>query len=121
MRIGPIAARCISVAILASLPVKQNRAELRYIETRDLRIVNFDPTGAYLLPYATQCFLNAIAAQHALFDYTPDGKVAVLLQDFSDRGNATLLTTPRNRIFLDIASTTLAAECTIAGRNTSRG
>ena len=55
----------------------------------DLRVINFDPTGAYLVPYATQCFLNALAAQHARFGYTPDGKPTVLLQDFSDRGNAT--------------------------------
>ena len=90
MRIVPIAAGCIAVAVLACAPATQSRAdELRYIETRDLRIVNLDPSVTYLVPYATQCFLNALAAQHARFGYTPDGKVTVLLQDFSDRGNAT--------------------------------
>ena len=105
---GPIAARLL--AIVLPLIAFNSRAEMRFVETRDLQIVHFDPTGAYLLPYATQCFINALAAQHDRFGYTPDGKVGILLQDFSDRGNAYLFTTPRNRIFLDIATTTLAFE-----------
>ena len=40
----------------------------------------------------------------------PDGKVTVLLQDFSDSGNATMLSTPRNRIFYDIAPIGLTFE-----------
>jgi len=110
MRFRLFAARYIAVAMVAFLPAQRSQAELHFVETRDLRIVHFDQTAEYLLPYATQCFMNALAAQHARFDYTPDGKAAVLLQDFSDRGNAYLLTAPRNRIFMDIASTTLAFE-----------
>jgi hypothetical protein len=111
MRIVPIAARCIAMALLACAPATQSRAEeLRYFETRDLRIVNWDPSVTYLVPYATQCFLNALAAQHTRFGYTPDGKVTVLLQDFSDRGNARLSTAPRNKLIIDIAPTTLTFE-----------
>jgi len=111
MRIFSIAARRLAMTVLVFIVPATSRAdELRYIETRDLRVVNFDPSGTYLVPYATQCFLNALAAQHARFGYTPDGKVTVLLQDFSDRGNALLLSTPRNRIYLDIAPTTLSFE-----------
>ncbi len=109
-RFRPFAARYLVVATLAFLPAQPGRAELRFVETRDVQVVHFDQTGEYLVPYATQSFMNALAAQHARFGYTPDGKVSILLQDFSDRGNAYLLTAPRNRIFLDIASTTLAFE-----------
>jgi hypothetical protein len=85
--------------------------QIKLVETDELRLVYFDPAGAYLAPYATQSFVNAIDAQKRLFGYVPDGKVGVLLQDFSDRGNATAIPgAPRNRIFVDIAPANLAFE-----------
>jgi hypothetical protein len=86
-------------------------AQIKVAETDDVRVVYFDPAGAYLAPYATQCFVNGLDAQRKAFGYEPDGKVSVLLQDFSDRGNATtILGAPRNRIFVDIAPANLAFE-----------
>ena len=61
---------------------------MHFVETENLRVINFGETGAHLVPYATQSFLNALAAQKARLGYTPDGKPTVLLQDFSDRGNS---------------------------------
>lgn len=87
------------------------RAQMRFVETEDLRLVYFDPAGAYLIPYATQCFLNSLIAQKEHFGYVPDGKAAILLQDFSDRGNAaTIPGAPRSRVFLEIAPANLAFE-----------
>jgi len=105
---GPI----LGAALVCLACGVQARADgLNYLETADLRIVDFAPAGDYLVPYATQCFLNALAAQKKIFGYTPDGGVAVLLQDFSDRGNATtLLGAPRDRVFVDIAPVNLAFE-----------
>ncbi len=89
----------------------QSRADgLNYLETADLRVVDFAPAGDYLVPYATQCFLNALAAQKKIFGYTPDGRATVLLQDFSDSGNASALAVPRDRLFVDIAPVDLAFE-----------
>jgi hypothetical protein len=86
-------------------------ADTKFVETDRVRVVYFDPTGAYLVPYATQSYLNALNAQHARFGYVPDGKVNVLLQDFTDRGNATtILAAPRNRIYVEMAPATLAFE-----------
>ena len=102
--------RNLPVALLTLAGAAPAWADMRFIETEDLRVTYFDPTGEYLVPYATQCFLNALAAQHTRFGYTPDGKPTVLLQDFSDRGNATAMSAPRNRIYLDIAPPTLAFE-----------
>ncbi len=85
--------------------------DLQLLETADLRIVDFAPAENYLVPYAAQCFLNALAAQKQRFGYVPDGKASVLLEDFSDRGNATtVLGAPRDRIFFDIAPFNLAFE-----------
>ncbi|MBK6351421.1 MAG: hypothetical protein IPF50_17280 [Proteobacteria bacterium] len=83
-------ARAASVLIAALACGGQTFAQdLRIVETDDLQVVYFDPSGAYLAPYVTQSFLNSLNAQKRLFGYQPDGKVAVLLQDFGDRGNAT--------------------------------
>ena len=95
------------LAIAGSIPA---HAELRFIETEKVQVAYFDPTGEYLLPYATQCFMNALAAQQVRLGYEPDEKPSVLLQDFSDRGNATALSAPRNRIFYEMAPPTLSFE-----------
>jgi len=78
--------------------------DLSFVETRDLRIVYYDPDETYLVPHVTQSFLSALAAQQRLFGYVPDGPVNVFLRDFSDHGNAGASPTPRNRITLDIAA-----------------
>jgi len=86
-------------------------AQLKFIETDELRVIYSSPATDYLAPYATQTLINSLAAQRARFGYVPDGKVTVLLQDFSDTGNASaLLGAPRNTLFIDIAPPTLAFE-----------
>jgi hypothetical protein len=78
--------------------------DMKFLETEHLRVVWFAPNADYLVPYATQTFLNSLAAQQARFGYVPDGRVTVLLQDFADRGGgAALLGAPRNRVFVDVA------------------
>jgi sugar lactone lactonase YvrE len=98
--------------MLVVLPFAAAEApKMKIVETADLQIVYFDPTGEYLVPYATQCFVNGLAAQKARFGFEPDGKVSVLLQDFSDRGNAAaIMGAPRDRIFVDLAPPTLSFE-----------
>jgi hypothetical protein len=93
-------ATALVVAFGSALPALA--ADLEFVETEQLRIVYFDP-GAYFVPHATQSFLSGLASHKRLFGYVPDGRVNVLLQDFSDRANAAAIPAPRNRIFLDIA------------------
>ena len=57
--------------------------DLKIVETDQLQVVYFDPSGSHLAPYVTQSFLNSLNAQKARFGYEPDGKVTVLLQDFA--------------------------------------
>jgi len=98
-------------AILAAwhLPL-QAASDLKFVEAEGLRIAYFDPAENYLIPYATQCFVNSLRTQQRLFGYTPDGGVSILLQDFSDTGNASISGSPRNRAFVDIAPQNLAFE-----------
>jgi len=86
-------------------------ADHKFISTQDIRLVYFDPAETYLAPYALQCYVGSLAAQHLRFGYTPDGGIAVMLQDFADRGGATTtLGAPRDRVFHDIAPSNLAFE-----------
>jgi hypothetical protein len=96
--------RGCTTALLVALATASpgHAADLKFIETEDLRIIYFDPTEKYLVPHVTQSFLTGLAAHKRLLDYVPDGDVNLLLEDFTDRSNATTLATP-NRIFLDIA------------------
>src|SRR4029077_18180189 len=89
------------VALGGALP--HPAADLEFVETEELRIVHFDPGENHLVPHATQSFLSGLATHERLFDYVPERRISVLLQDFSDRANATAIPAPRNRIFLDIA------------------
>ena len=102
--------RNLPVALLTFAGAAPAWADMRFIETEDLRVTYFEPTGEYLVPYATQCFINALAAQRTRLDYRPDEKPTILLQDFSDRGNATAMSAPRNRVYMEIAPPTLAFE-----------
>src|SRR5678815_2646309 len=98
-----------SVLAAWHLPLQAD-TDLKYVEAEGLRIAYFDPSENYLVPYATQCFVNSLRAQQRLFGYTPDGGVSILLQDFSDTGNASISGSPRNRAFVDIAPQNLAFE-----------
>ena len=71
-------------------------AQLKELETKDLRLVYFDPSLTYLTPHVGRCFENALAFHRKLFDYRPSGKVTVLLDDFADYGNAAATAVPRN-------------------------
>ena len=96
----PLRLAAALAVVLGTSPV---RAGLDFVETDTLQITYFDPAETYLVPYAIQCFVSGLAAHRKLFAYVPDGRVNVLLQDFSDRANASTIAAPRNRIFLDIA------------------
>ena len=96
--------RLAAALVIACAVAPPVRADLAAVEAEELRIVYFAPDGAYLVPHATQSFLSGLTAHRQLFGYVPDGRVNVLLQDFSDRANASTGAAPRNRIFLDIAA-----------------
>jgi hypothetical protein len=104
--VSRLALGAFAIALHWSLPAV---GQVKYVEAEGLTIAYFDPAENYLVPYATQCFVNSLHAQKRLFGYVPDG-VSILLQDFSDTGNASVAAAPRNRAFVDIAPQNLAFE-----------
>ena len=76
---------------------------LQVLETEDLRLLYFDPSETYLVPHVARSFENTMIRHRSIFDYKPDGKITTLLIDFSDYGNASASSVPRNTLILEIA------------------
>jgi hypothetical protein len=91
-------------------------AQMVVTQAKDVEIVYADGTESYLLPYAARTFLNSLAFQKKLFDYTPWEDITVLLADFEDSGNASTTAVPRNTVMVQIAPLNSAFE-TIAGND----
>lgn len=106
--------RALAVFTLLLCSAAPLRAQLRAVETPELRLVYVDPTETYLVPHAVRTFLNSIAFQRRVFGFDPKRQVSVLLIDFQDSGNASATVVPYNSLTVQIAPLSYAFE-TIAG------
>jgi len=106
----------LSLLPLATLlfPATPLGAQLEYLETADQRLVYSDPTLTYLAPHAARCFENSLDFHRELWDYEPSETISILLNDFSDSGNAGAGAIPRNNMSLSVAPLNFAYE-TISG------
>src|SRR5262249_59072363 len=78
-------------------------AAQNFVKPEQRRVVDYD-APPYLVRHTTQSFLSGLEALEPIFSYVPDGKVNVVLQDFSDRSNAHARVEPHNRIAVAIAA-----------------
>ena len=97
----------------ASVPLQ---AQLRVIETPEVRLVYLDPTESFLVPHAARTFLNSLRFQRRLFTFDPADRITVLLLDFQDGGNASATVVPYDSVMMQIAPLSFAFE-TIAGND----
>ena len=88
------------VFLLVALP---GRAQLRSVETDDLRLVFYDARHTYLAPQLMKSFANAWAFHKHRFHYEGSGKVTVLLEDFGDFGHGGADIIPSNHVDVGIA------------------
>jgi len=79
-------------------------------EGSGLRLVYFDGTESYLVPYAARTFFNSLAFQARLLGYEPEEDITVLLADFEDYGNAGVSVVPRSTMMVQIAPLSFAFE-----------
>ena len=115
-------ARLAGVAALALLAgsAAPAAAQLAKVEVGDLRLVYISPSEDYLIPHAARSFLNAEQFLDSLFRYTPpDGKITVLLVDFSDYGNAGAGTVPYDSLRIQIAPLSFSFETILASERMS--
>jgi hypothetical protein len=102
---------CLLAALAApALAADESPLGLSYVETRDLKLIYFDPTLSYLAPHAVRTFTNSLAWQRRVFGWMPYEPTTVLLRDFSDYGNAAAAVAPRNSLTFEIAPLSHAFE-----------
>ena len=94
----------------AARAAEESPLALSRVETKDVSVVYFDPTLAYLAPHALRTFTNAIGWQRRVLGWEPWERTTVLLKDFSDYGNASASPLPRNTLRFDIAPVSFAFE-----------
>jgi hypothetical protein len=93
-----------------ALGVPAPAQELGRLETEDLRLLFTRGGESFLAKHAARTFENSMGFQRRLFDYRPSEKVTVLLTDFSDSGNASATSVPRNQLGIQVAPLSFAFE-----------
>src|ERR1700730_15866858 len=103
-----------ALALPSIASLRPAHAQLRAVETPQMRIVYFDPTESFLVPYAARTFLNSLAFQRRLFRFDPKRRTTLLLVDFQDAGNASASVEPKDLVRTQSWPLSFAFE-TIAG------
>src|SRR5258705_13866282 len=89
-------------ALLVAAPLAA-RAQIWTIETRDLRLIYNGGTLNFMAPYTARCFENSLRYHERLFNYTPEERVNVILDDLQDYGNAGVWVNPRTSMVIHVA------------------
>lgn len=105
-----LALTLLLTAVLLCLYSAQSHAELRELETANLRLIYVDPLHSYLARHVARCFENALHFHRQLWHYTPPAKVTVFLHDIGDYGNGGAKNAPDNLIAVGIAPFNYAFE-----------
>jgi hypothetical protein len=79
------------------------RAQFLATETATMRLIYTSPLQSYLVPQVTGSFENALRFHRRLFDYTPDGRIDILMHDLWHYGNAGARPVPENHVTVGIA------------------
>ena len=82
---------------------------LSRVETSDLKLYYPDSLG-YLVPHALRTFTNSMAWQRRMFGWAPYEPTTLLLQDFSDYGNADTYAVPHAMLIFDVGPLSHAFE-----------
>ncbi|HEY3798881.1 MAG TPA: hypothetical protein VGL58_11060 [Caulobacteraceae bacterium] len=85
------------------------------LDTKDERILYFDPSETYLTPYVGRALENSIAFQEKLYGWKPWDRTTLLLKDFADYGNAAARASPNDALLFDISPLSQTFETFAAG------
>ena len=100
----------LALAALLCAAAPTDAIELETLQTDGLVLVYREAMQGDIAPHAARCFENAMEFQRRLFDYTPSEPVTVLLNDFSDSGNASATVVPRDLLMLETSPIGVAYE-----------
>ena len=90
-------------------PARESPVGILRIDTPDASLYYYDYLS-YLIPHAVRTFTNSLAWQRRTFGWVPSETTIILLQDFSDYGNAKTFSVPHNLLVFDIAPVSRAFE-----------
>ncbi len=90
-------------------------AQLKMIETKDMRLAYYDFGHQYVFEHTGRCFHNALKFHKKLFDYSPSEKMTLLIQDFGDYGNGGATAVPKNAISMGLSPFSYTFETSPAG------
>ena len=96
----------VVLAILACARVcapSKLAAQFQTLETRDMRLVWTSPLQSYLVPQVVGAFENSLQFHSRLWDWSPRGKIDVLMHDLWHYGNAGASPLPENHITVGLA------------------
>ena len=94
------------LAVLACAPLcapPRLAAQFEKLETRDMRLVSTSPLQSYLVPLVAGAFENSLQFHARLWDWSPRGKIDVLIHDLWHYGNAGASPLPENHITVGLA------------------
>jgi len=86
-----------------SLAPSDLAAQIQTLETGDLRLVYTSPLQSHLVPQVARSFETSLQFHRRLFQYTPPGKINLLIHDLWHYGNAGARAMPQNHITVGIA------------------
>lgn len=98
------------LGLAAAAASAQSPLGMGYVDAPDVRLIHPRPGLSYLVPHALGTFQQALAAQRRIFGWTPSERIGLVLNDFSDYGNASATPLPRNTLRVDIEPTSNAFE-----------
>jgi hypothetical protein len=78
-------------------------AQFQTVQTPTMRLVYTSPLQSYLVPQVSASFENALKFHRDLFDYSPGGRINVLMHDLWHYGNAGARPVPENHVTIGIA------------------
>ena len=102
---------CLLLALFPAIAAAADESpvHISWVKTNDLHLYYYDYLS-YLEPHAVRTFTNSLAWQRRVFGWQPSEPTAVLLQDFTDWGNAHTYAAPHNLLIFDTAPLNLAFE-----------
>jgi len=91
------------LACVCTLYSSDLAGQLQIRETGNMRLVYTSPLQSHLVPQVGKSFENSLRFHRDLFEYTPPGKINVLMHDLWHYGNAGARPVPENHITVGIA------------------
>src|SRR5262245_37985810 len=101
---------CLWLALVpAAGAAEDSPVGLSRVDTSDLRLY-YPGSLSYLVPHSVRTFTNSMAWQRRMFGWVPSEPISVVLQDFSDYGNADTYAAPHAALYFDVSPLSLAFE-----------